>query len=67
MSRVTAQGDLRPMDGHLQPMQDLKQILSERAADYALADYELMTSGRSIDTCVAELIEVSAPYLLEHR
>ncbi len=67
MSRVTAQGDLRPMDGHLQPMQDLKQILSERAADYALADYELMTSGRSIDSCLTDLVEISAPYLQENR
>ncbi|MEE8366484.1 MAG: helix-turn-helix transcriptional regulator [Gammaproteobacteria bacterium] len=67
MRRVTAQGDLRPMDGHLQPMQDLKQILTERAADYALGDYELMTSGRSIDTCVTELIKVSAPYLQKIR
>jgi XRE family aerobic/anaerobic benzoate catabolism transcriptional regulator len=63
MSRVTAQGDLRPMDGYLQPMQDLKQILIERAADYALADYELMTSDRSIDSCLTELVKVSAPYL----
>ncbi len=67
MSRVTAQGDMRPMDGHLQPMQDLKQILSERAADYALADYELMTSGRSIDSCLTDLVKISAPYLQKTR
>ncbi len=67
MSRVTAQGDLRPMDGHLQPMQDLKRILTERAADYALADYELMTSGRSIDACLSDLVEVSTLYLQKNR
>ncbi len=67
MNRVTDQGDLRPMDGHLQPMQDLKRILSERAADYALADYELMTSGRSIDSCLADLVKVSAPHLQRTR
>ncbi len=63
MSRVTEQGDLRPMDGNLQPMRDLKQILAERSPDYARADYQLMTSGRSVDTCLAELIEVCLNYL----
>jgi XRE family aerobic/anaerobic benzoate catabolism transcriptional regulator len=63
MSRVTEQGDLRPMDGNRQPMRDLKQILAERSTDYARADYQLMTSGRSIDACIRELAEVSSPYL----
>jgi len=67
MNRVTEQGDLRPMDGNLQPMQDLKRILAERSPDYGLADYELMTSGRSIDDCMKELIGVSAPYLHQDR
>ncbi|MCP3689629.1 MAG: helix-turn-helix transcriptional regulator [Gammaproteobacteria bacterium] len=62
MSRVTAQGDLRPLDGHSQPMHDLKQILKERSSDYALADYELMTSGRSIDASLKDLIEATAAY-----
>ncbi len=62
MNRVTAQGDLRPLDGHSQPMHDLKRILKERSSDYALADYELMTSGRSIDACLKDLVEVTAAY-----
>ncbi len=67
MSRVTAQGDLRPLDGHSQPMHDLKRILNERASDYALADYELMTSGRSIDSCLTDLVKVTTPYLQKAR
>ncbi|MCP4494874.1 MAG: helix-turn-helix transcriptional regulator [Gammaproteobacteria bacterium] len=63
MNRVTAQGDLRPLDGQSQPMHDLKRILKERASDYAMADYELMTSGRSIDSCLKNLVEVTNPYL----
>ncbi len=67
MRRVTEQGDLRPMNGQLQPMQDLEQILDERSSDYAMADYELMTSGRGIDSCLKDLVEVSSPYLQKPR
>jgi len=63
MARVIAQGDLRPISGagRSQGMEDLRLILEERETDYSLADYTLMTSGRSIEECVAELIRVCTP------
>ena len=45
MARVTAQGDLRPMAGNREAMQDLKDILASRAAFYSKADYRLDTSA----------------------
>jgi XRE family transcriptional regulator, aerobic/anaerobic benzoate catabolism transcriptional regulator len=38
MSRVVAQGDLRPMTGNRAAMNDLKNILAAREADYSRAD-----------------------------
>lgn len=69
MARVIAQGDLRPISGagRVQGMEDLKLILEERDPDYRLADYTLMTSGRSIEECVEELIKVCSPMLKENR
>lgn len=49
MSRVMAQGDLRPMAGNREAMQDLKAILAERAAFYAKAEYQLDTSAQPLD------------------
>ncbi len=63
MERVSGQGDLRPMAGSRQPMNDLKLILDERSEDYRLADYELMTSKRSIEDCLDELSRIANPYL----
>jgi XRE family aerobic/anaerobic benzoate catabolism transcriptional regulator len=45
MSRVMAQGDLRPMSGSTRAMDDLKSILSSREPLYAKADVTLETSG----------------------
>jgi XRE family aerobic/anaerobic benzoate catabolism transcriptional regulator len=49
MSRVIEQGDLRPMSGHAQAMQDLRDILTSREALYAKADAELDTSGKTVE------------------
>src|SRR5262249_53957622 len=49
MSRVIAQGDMRPMKGHGQAMQDLKNLLSSREGEYARADGVVDTSNRSIE------------------
>ena len=38
MQRVVAQGDMRPMAGNAEAMDDLKRILSGREALYAKAD-----------------------------
>jgi XRE family aerobic/anaerobic benzoate catabolism transcriptional regulator len=60
MNRVIAQGDLRPMAGNKQAMDDLRLILEERTPFYAKADYRLDTSGRTPAECLeaaAALIE----------
>lgn len=55
MSRVVAQGDLRPMRGHSQAMDDLKAILAAREPQYALADVVIDTSGQTVTKSVAAL------------
>ena len=47
MARVVAQGDMRPMAGNAQAMDDLKRILHSRAALYGQADATVNTAGRS--------------------
>jgi XRE family aerobic/anaerobic benzoate catabolism transcriptional regulator len=49
MKRVLAQGDLRPMAASRQAMEDLKGILSGRAAFYSKAQYKVNTSAQSLD------------------
>ena len=67
MARVIAQGDLRPISGagRTQGMEDLRLILEEREPDYRLADYTLMTSGRNVAECAAELADICSPMLKE--
>jgi XRE family aerobic/anaerobic benzoate catabolism transcriptional regulator len=55
MARVVAQGDLRPMTGHVEAMQDLRNILASREPLYARADAVLDTSGRPVDQSFAAL------------
>ncbi len=45
MRRVAAQGDLRPMAGNREAMEDLKTILAGRAAFYSKAEFRLDTSA----------------------
>jgi len=49
MSRVMAQGDLRPMADNTEAMQDLRRILEGRAALYSKADVSVETAGKSVD------------------
>ncbi len=58
MSRVIAQGDLRPMagTGGSEAMDDLKRILAGRAAFYGKADMAFDTSGKSQDDCFVALL-----------
>jgi XRE family aerobic/anaerobic benzoate catabolism transcriptional regulator len=48
MQRVVAQGDLRPMSGNQEAMDDLKRILVGRSPFYSRADLQVETSGRSL-------------------
>ena len=62
MSRVVAQGDLRPMEGSTEAMEDLRRILSARESLYSKADFTLDTSGRRPQECLAQLRQaVTAP------
>jgi XRE family aerobic/anaerobic benzoate catabolism transcriptional regulator len=52
MNRVIAQGDLRPMSGNKQAMDDLRLILQERTPFYAKADLLFDTSGKPPAECL---------------
>ena len=60
MQRVIAQGDLRPMAGNDESMEDLRQILRDREALYKKADCELSTSDQSIETSLLNLRQAIA-------
>jgi XRE family aerobic/anaerobic benzoate catabolism transcriptional regulator len=49
MSRVRAQGDLRPMADNTEAMEDLRRILEGRTALYGKADVTVETAGKSVD------------------
>lgn len=55
MNRVIAQGDLRPMSGNKQAMDDLRLILQERTPFYAKADLLFDTSGKAPSECLASV------------
>lgn len=55
MSRVVAQGDMRPIRGHAAAMDDLKQLLIERTHLYAQADMTVDTAGRTVRQSLSEL------------
>ena len=55
MSRVIAQGDMRPIHGHAAAMDDLKQLLAERTHLYARADVSVDTAGRTVRQALADL------------
>jgi len=59
MNRVINQGDMRPMAGNKAAMDDLRQILSGRAALYAKADYTLDTSDHSPEQSVRLLKQIA--------
>src|SRR3977135_2500992 len=60
MARVVAQGDTRPMAGHAEAMEDLRNILAARESLYGKADAVVDTSGCSIDNSLATLRQVVA-------
>lgn len=58
MARVAAQGDLRPMGGNQEAMDDLRRILAGRTALYSKADAVIETSGKSVDQSLAEFVRL---------
>jgi XRE family aerobic/anaerobic benzoate catabolism transcriptional regulator len=55
MARVVAQGDLRAMADNDAAMEDLRDILAAREPLYGMADFQLETSGDSVDQSFAKL------------
>ena len=55
MERVVAQGDLRPMSGNAEAMEDLRRIIAGRAAFYRKADLSVSTSGKALSEVLEEL------------
>jgi XRE family transcriptional regulator, aerobic/anaerobic benzoate catabolism transcriptional regulator len=58
IQRVTAQGDLRPMGGSAEAIEDLKQILAARAPFYAKAEFKLDTSAQALEPTFLALREL---------
>ncbi|MEZ5713985.1 MAG: shikimate kinase [Paracoccaceae bacterium] len=56
MGRVQAQGDLRPMAGNPEAMEQLRTLLKSREALYRQAHAELDTAGKTRETSAAELV-----------
>jgi XRE family aerobic/anaerobic benzoate catabolism transcriptional regulator len=63
MDRVIEQGDMRPIRGNKEAMDDLKLILEERRPQYEAAHYALNTAQRSVEDCLEELTRVCASHL----
>jgi XRE family aerobic/anaerobic benzoate catabolism transcriptional regulator len=58
MRRLIEQGDVRPMESQDDAMSDLRRILSDRHEMYATAHASIDTNDKSIEECVAELIQL---------
>jgi XRE family transcriptional regulator, aerobic/anaerobic benzoate catabolism transcriptional regulator len=61
MARVIAQGDMRPMAGNREAMNDLKRILATRDPLYAKAEIAINTSNRSVEETLPELLRSIPP------
>jgi XRE family aerobic/anaerobic benzoate catabolism transcriptional regulator len=60
MARVVAQGDTRPMAGHTEAMEDLRNILAAREPLYSKADAVVDTAGATVETSLAMLQRLTA-------
>jgi XRE family aerobic/anaerobic benzoate catabolism transcriptional regulator len=60
MKRVVDQGDLRPMEGKSEAMDDLRRILAGRSDFYARADISYHTSGKTLVQCYLGLRDLIA-------
>jgi XRE family aerobic/anaerobic benzoate catabolism transcriptional regulator len=55
MSRVIAQGDMRPFKGRSAALDEIRKLLEDREALYARASATLDTSGKTVRQSLAEL------------
>ncbi|HYD57313.1 MAG TPA: helix-turn-helix transcriptional regulator [Burkholderiales bacterium] len=60
MSRVIAQGDMRPFHGRSAALAEIKKLLKDRENLYARADVTLETSGRSVAKSLEQMKRVLA-------
>jgi XRE family transcriptional regulator, aerobic/anaerobic benzoate catabolism transcriptional regulator len=65
LQRVQAQGDMRPMAASKEALDDLKSILSGRAAFYSKADYTVNTSAQGMEDSFALLQKLLKPVVFE--
>lgn len=66
MKRVIAQGDLRPMAGNAEAMNDLKRILAGREGAYAKADLTFDTSAKPVPAAYRAFREVVTTRIPAH-
>lgn len=67
LARVAGQGDTRPMRDNPQALEHLRALLRRREPEYARAEHVLDTSGRQIETCLADLEAIARPVLRDRR
>jgi len=67
MSRVIAQGDLRPMHGNEEAMEDLRRILAARGPLYRSAHARLDTSGKTLVESLDRLTTITQGVLTTLR
>jgi len=60
MRRVMAQGDMRPMANNVRAMEDLVSILKSREPLYAKAEAVVLTTGKTPEQNLAELLRLIA-------
>jgi XRE family aerobic/anaerobic benzoate catabolism transcriptional regulator len=60
MKRVMAQGDMRPMANNIRAMEDLVSILKSREPLYAKAEAVVLTTGKTPEQNLAELLRIIA-------
>ena len=60
MKRVMAQGDMRPMANNARAMEDLVSILKSREPLYAKAEAVLVTTDKTPEQNLAELLRLTA-------
>ena len=65
MSRVRAQGDLRPMQGNSSALEELREILKARTGNYSKAELTFNTSGLTADGAAKGLTEQLLPLIDE--
>ena len=60
MSRVIAQGDMRPFKGRSAALDEIRKLLADRDRLYVRANVVVDTSGRTVRQSLADLRRVIA-------